>query len=475
MPDDLLELVEKEVLQNSSPEKIKDKLTDEGYLEADIESAINEITKKHGDKRKSETDKLVKTFSIKEIFDRIGYGFVPHQFINILFYLTGANFFWLGVVNGAKSILSILVSSIFQELSKVKELGKSFISWSGYLFGFSFFGMALGTLIQSPLLFAISLFIGGAGVVTHGDLYRNFVQRHLKKEKMSKFLAKIGNYGLLITAVCMVISGWLMEEFPWTGGETVTLFGNTYPMMGYLISFEITAIMFILSGYMISRIKKNTETQEKVKGFAKDYWNKIKVYLKTFLTNKHLFLLIAASILLGFTQILGNSYFGLFIYQEFTNIAFGGFLNVGIIFAIAVVASLVAPTFSRWFNEHTGLAPTLVFGTLLSALMPLALAYNPNLVAIGIANALSVIGASILGVSQGMLARKLLHDDEREVYFNISSLAGVIPFAIMIPLGSYYAQLQGLTALFKVLAFLLIIVVAPLYIALVWMGRKNRL
>ncbi len=470
MADDLFEIVEQKLAQNTSPNEIRQELLDQGYLEEDIDEALESLV---GGER-GRTSRLIRIFTGKEVLDRVGYGFVPNQFINILFYLTGANYFWLGVVNGARAILSIIVSSIVQEYSKLKKLGKSFISKSGYMFGFSFLGMAFATLIRSEIMFAAFLLIGGVGVVTHGDVYDAFVKRRLKKEKMNKFLSKIGQYGLLITAVCLLISGWLMDKFPMVGRETVTIFGSTYPLFGYLISFEITAIAFILSGYALSHVKEETEKEE-VENFLSKYWEKIKIYLDTFLHNKYIFLLVITSIIIGFTQILGNSYFGVFIYEQFQNVGFGGFMNVAVIYFFAIIASFLGPWFSKAVKKHIGLAPTLVFGTLLSSLMPLALAYNPNLYAIGAANALSVIGASILGVSQGLLARKLLRDDEREVYFSTVSIAGVVPFLFMIPLGAGYAQMQGLVPLFKVLAFTLIIVVAPLYMVLVGMGRDKKL
>jgi MFS family permease len=470
MADDLLDIVEHEVTNNASPDDIHAKLEKQGYLAEDIETAIQKVQDRQG--KQSKDRRLAQIFSTKEAFDRFGYGFVPHQFMNILFHLIGANLFMLGVVNGAKSIISIVLSSIFQEYSKAKPVKKSIVSVSGYLFGFSFIGLSFAIWFESVPAFAAFLLLSAAGIVSHGDLYNKFVRDRLKKERMNKFLKKMGQYGVMITAISMLISSYLLERFPRTGEETITFLGTTYPVFGYLISFEITAIAFIMSGYFVSLVEETTDTKQATR-FLHTYWEKIKVYLSTFLQNKKLFLLIMTSIIVGFTQVIGNAYYGVYIYENFKTMWLGGFINVGIIYFIAVIASLFGPWFSRTMQDTTGLAPTLVFGSLLSALLPLVLAYNPNLLAIGAANAVTVIGGSILGVSQGLLARNLLFEDERRVYFSIASLAGVVPFLILFPLASWYAGTFGLEALFKIIAAILIVVVAPLYVTLVVMGDES--
>ncbi|MFC1648191.1 MFS transporter [Nanoarchaeota archaeon] len=472
MGEDLLELVKKEVTIGTSPEKVKELMLHKGFLETDIQDALSKAEAETAEYR--ETKHLVKVFSWKEMFDRVGYGFVPQQFINILFFLTGAGFFWLGIINGARSVISTVLSSMFQEYSKKRQLRKRIISCSGYLYGFSFFGMAAATLLKSVPLFAASLLIGSIGVVSHGDLYQSLKKRQLKREKMNRFLASIAKYGVLITAVCLLVSGWLMDKFPVLGTETIMFMGKSFPLLGYLISFEVTAIAFILSGHMLAHVKDVVD-QKKVDRFFRNYIKDMRIYLGTFMRNGSLFLLILTTIIIGLVQVLGNSYYGVFIYQGFKDMAFKGFMNVAVLYFIAVMVSLLGPWFSRSVNKKIGLAPTLVFGTLLVAMTPMAMAFNPNFYAIGAALALSVLGAAIIGVSQGMLVGKLLRVDERRVYFSTASMAAILPFIILLPIGSWYAQMHGLVPLFKILAGVLVIIVAPLYIVLVGMSSKRRL
>jgi hypothetical protein len=117
----------------------------------------------------------------------------------------------------------------------------------------------------------------------------------------------------------------------------------------------------------------------------------------------------------------------------------------------------------------------MVFGTLLLAIMPLVAVYNPNFVSITLANALSVIGAAILGMGQGLLIRKILNEEQRKLYYAALSIAVIIPFIILIPIGSWIAQAAGLIALFKVLALILLAIAAPIYFILVIFANKQRL
>lgn len=473
MNKELLERVVAAFKEGKPAEEVRTELVSQGFLEEDVIEAIQRI---RGGTKSREDEKNNSLLSIKEVLDRIGYGFAPVQFINILFYLTGAGFFLIGVINGLKTILSLLISSFLQEYAKLKPISKKFMSKAGIVFGLSFLFIAFAIVIKSLPLFSLALLIGSVGVVTYGDLYHSLVEQTLKKEKMGKFLLGISHYGVLITGVSFLISGYLFDKFPMMNATRIMLFGRSIPVYGYLVSFEITAIAFILSGYVLHYVKEKQPVEVgSVKGLIRGYYFRIKTQTKTFFQNKYLLTLLFASSITGLVQILGNSYYGIFIYDKFRFTALGGFMNVAIIFAFAIIVSFLGPPFSKYLNKKVGLAPTLVFGTLLLAMMPLVAAYNPHFMSISIANALSVLGAAILGVSQGLLVRKLLTEHLRRLYFAALSLAVIIPFIILIPLGSWLAQTYGLIILFKVLATILLVLAAPAYFVLVVMANKLRL
>jgi MFS family permease len=135
----------------------------------------------------------------------------------------------------------------------------------------------------------------------------------------------------------------------------------------------------------------------------------------------------------------------------------------------------MGPAFSSYLNKHVGLAPSLVFGAMLTAIMPLVCAYNPHFMPIFFANALSVIGSAILGMSQGLLVRKLLRDDQRSLYYAVLGFVAIIPFLLIIPAGAWVAQTLGLILLFKILASVMLVVATPIYFILVLLANRQRL
>lgn len=473
MGKELEEKIIRAFQQERASDEIKTELVSQGYLEEEVVEAIQNI---QGPSQSRDDKANNRLLTAKEIFDRIGYGFASVQFINILFYLTGAGFFLIGIINGLKTILSLIISSFLQEYAKITNVSKKFMSTAGKIFGLSFLVIAAAVVIKSLALFSLALLIGCVGVVTYGDLYNQLIEKTIKKEKMSKFLLRMSHYGVLITGASLLLAGYLFDKFPIFNVTTVDLFGKTLPIYGYLIAFEITAIAFILSGYVLHYIKeKKIDSPEPTAGFFKGYYHRIKSQMKSFVNNRYLFTLVFASSITGLVQILGNSYYGIFIYDKFKDVAFKGFMNIAIIFAIAIIVSFIGPAFSNYINKKVGHAPAMVFGTLLLAIMPLVAVYNPNFVSITIANALAVIGSAILGMGQGLLIRKLLNEEQRKLYYAALSIAVIIPFIILIPIGSFIAQAAGLIALFKVLSVILLAIAAPIYFLLVIFANKQRL
>jgi hypothetical protein len=477
MNRELLEKVKRGTDQGKSSDALRSELVNQGFIDDEVVEAIQEI---RGAERTGDEKKNIKIFTFKEVFDRVGYGFASTQFINILFYMIGAGYFVIGLVNGLKTILSIILSSFLQEYSKVKNIGISFISKAGILFGLSFLFMAMSITIKSVPMFAASLLVGAIGVVTYGDLYERLAAQYLKREKLSKFLLNISHFGVIITGLAMILSGVLFDRFPAVGAEKVVLFGKSLPLLGYLICFEITAIALILSGYVLSFVKENVDKTKVPPGFFKEYLSRLGQQNKEFFRSPHLVLLLFASAITGLVQILGNSYYGIFIYEQFRRGAFVGvfpgiFLNIAFIFLFAIVVSFLGPAISNYLNKKVGLAPSMVFGSLLLATTPLVFAYNPHFMPIFAATALGIIGAAILGMGQGLLVRKLLREEQRGLYYAVLGVGVIIPFLVMIPAGAYFASAYGLTFLFKVLALVMVAVAAPIYFALVIISNKQRL
>jgi hypothetical protein len=477
MNKELADRIKRGIDSGQPTEELKAELTGQGFIEDEIIEAIHEI---RGLERSVEDKDNIRIFTFKEVFDRVGYGFASVQFVNILFFIIGANFFVIGAVNGLKTILSLGLSSFMQEYSKVRQITARFMSKAGILFGFSFLFIALAITIRSVAIFSLALLLGAIGVVTYGDLYERLAEVYMKKEKLSKFLLNIGHIGVIITGLAMMLSGMLFDRFPMISSEKILLFGKSLPIFGYLICFEITAIAFILSGYVLHFVREKHIEHKPVRFFLRDYLFRVREQHKKFFCNKYLVLLLIAGSITGLVQVLSSSYFGIYIYQKFQQGTFqglfdGAFLNLAFIFLFAIVVSFLGPAFSEYLNRKVGLAPSMVFGSLLLSIPLLIAAYNPRFLPILFANAVGILGAAILGTGQGLLVRKLVRDDQRALYYAVLSTGIIGPFLILVPAGSMVAQLFGLVILFKLLAFIILALAAPIYFALVVISNKQRL
>jgi len=175
----------------------------------------------------------------------------------------------------------------------------------------------------------------------------------------------------------------------------------------------------------------------------------------------------------GLVQTLGNSYFGLFIYRAFQSQALTGYVNVALIFLIAVFTTLVSPTIAKMLSKKYGTIPQLVFGTLLISLLPLAYWFNPFLLSLSMATMIGVIGAAIVALASGMLVHNELGEEEKSMFYRSFPIIVVLPYIITIPLGSWLANVIGLKFLFLILALLLIVIVTPLYFSLLFIVKKR--
>ncbi|MDD9954251.1 MAG: hypothetical protein OXR66_08015 [Candidatus Woesearchaeota archaeon] len=455
-----------------SASEIQQELENRGFPTDAIASAVAHKGRSSEDKRNS------RLLATREVFDRIGYGAATPQFVNILFWLSATTYpyilFLIGVLNGLKTLLSICLSNALQEYNKLHKFDKNTISAAGVIFGFSFLLLAFSLTIRSKWLFAAGFLIGSIGVVAYGDLYRKFVHDTIKKERMGGFLRSIANWGVLITAGMLLVSGWLLHMFPMQGTKIV-LFGHKMQLFGYLVMFMITAITLILSGYMTSFLKDAREqrTYPFIR-FMKEHHYIMKSHLHVFWSNKHVTLLTLASLVSGILQIVIASYSGIAIYKLLDAQLGAPFMWLAIIYAIAVIASITGPFFTQQIHKSTGLAPTLVFGTLLMAILPFVLVFNTSILAVALGLVFYVIGSAIQGFGQGLIAKKLLKDDIRTQYFRAQSMALAIPYIVFIPVLAWIGN-TSLNTIFLVTAIGMVAIVMPIYFTLVVMSQHEHL
>ncbi len=476
MADALSDQVKNRLAQKMSPHRIRAELIESGYAEQEIEEALHAQAPAHLKVRDATDRRNSRILAWRELLDRFGYGAAAPPFLNILFYQAGAGIFLLGLVNGVKAALSMGITSTLQEYGKVHRMPKRLIGGAGILFGFSFLFMAFAIRAKLVWPYAVGLLLASVGVVVYGDLYTTFVLETIKREKMGTVLRRMGQYGVLITMAAMLLGGWLIDTFPETGSLTFVLFGMTFQPIGYLLAFEITALSFIISGYLFHQLTEGREERRyPLRAFLRSHTRALCGNLKETMRHKYLSLLLVAAIIAGLLEVLGQSYYGLFIYEQFRHLGFGGFLNVAILYGIAILTSFTGPWFTHLLRRSIGLAPMLVFGTLLMAILPFTLFRNANIVAVALALALSVIGGAIVGMAQGLLARKLMGEEARKRYFMSIGFAIAPAYLLLIPLGAWLASVIGLRTLFLGLGIGFAAVVMPLYFLLVTLANKERL
>lgn len=458
--------LQKEVKQaleeKKSIELIEIELANKGYLSEDIKRAIETQTGFLQQGMTAEKKEKTKLFFFKELLDRLGYGFGSQQYVNILFFHTGASLFLIGLINSITAFIGTFVSSVLKEYSKENFMSHKAIGFFGILFGFCFIIMAIARFFGLTWLFAFAIIIGTIGVVHYGEFYKKLFSDVFKGEKRGS-VQKVYKYGLLITGSTLLIAGYILDRFP------IIKIGSV-EISGYLIVFEIAAIMFILSGYILTKIVKKSSGKDslsKVTEFSKLHFAKLRKDVGEIFEQKVMWVMLVAATITGVVQIVGSSFYGIFIYENFKYVGFGGFLNVAMISFIAIATALFTPVITRNNIKEYGKFPMLVFGTILIAITPLTFYYNPNLVSVTIGTLLGVMGGAIVGIAHGFLAMELLPQKLRDSYFNISSVFITIPYFIAVPAGGYLGQTAGLRTLFLALGVMLITIVVPLYFIVV--------
>lgn len=457
----------------TSMHDVKDGLKKAGFSGKELDDQLTSFQHRQQETTGAHYKRLNSLFGFKEFLDRVAYGFGATQFVTIFFFLTGGSALLVGIVNGAKDLLGGLLSSFLHQYSHVQSIGKNFIANCGILFGFSFLGLLLAIRTNNSILFAIFVLLGSVGVVAYGELHMRLYEKSLPYEKKSSFLKKLTRNGLFITAIVFVATAFIIDSF---GVEKIMVGSFTLPLSGYFLVFEVAAIAFIISGFILSKLPYNAQkVHYPFWKFFKEYVQSLSLQSKKFFSSTRITLLFLGQTTTTLIQSLGASYYGYYLYLLFENSLYGPFLNIAIIFGVAILVSFLGPVFTRFMQKQAGLAPMFVFGTLLVAIMPLTLLYNTYYFALIAATSAMVIGASTLGVAQELLNRKILLSEERKTYLQTQNIMMILPFVIFIPLGAWTAEAYSFETLFRIILYVLICFVAPLYLILVLKSHKERL
>ncbi len=404
----------------------------------------------------------------KDFFDTIGFGFSSQQFLNIFLLQSGANYFLVGIINGLKTILSVLTSLVIGPYKKSSYFCRLVSLISGLLLSITLIALGIASQLHLEVLFSILLLFSGILVAIFGDFYLK-IKSQEKVE--NKFIKNFSKFSLLLTAICLMVAGYTLDSV-----IGFKLFGINW--VNSTLILAISALAFLL-GLLMLFLTKPSKVEDissiENKSISMQLFSGIKKTLlsyQNFAKNKIIAIMIIASSLIVTVQVLGNSYYGIYIFNHLGNYGFGRYLNVSIVFTIAALTSLIGPVISRINAIEYGKFPMLVFGTILMALTPLTFYFNPNIVSISMGIIIGIIGAAISGVAHGLLINDLVPELQRQEYFSSLGIFSVLPLIITIPLGAYLADAAGIETLFLVLGLILLAVVG-LYFSIVLMHHKK--
>jgi MFS family permease len=407
-------------------------------------------------------DKNIAKLTAKEILDKIGFGFGSQQFINILFLQTGASIFLIGLINSLRVVFGNLITFSIEKYQDLKN-NKRLIGWSGIVFGFSFLLIAVAIFIKSVGLFVIALILGSIAIGVYSEANAHFGISSRKAYLVERLM----KYSLIITAISLFVGAYLMDKYP-LSGETVLLdIGNNlflFKVHGYLIVFEIAALSFIAAGYILSKTNGNVSNSVVGQLFSQPNMQ-LKNIFNLFGNNKIVLLLVITSIVVSLVQTVGYSYFAIFIFQKFSNVLFGGFMNVAMIFLISVFTSLIGYFVTKINSKAYRKFPILVFGIIMVAVMPFAYFFKLDLIFITIGTIIGVIGGSVVGVTNSLLAIDLISHDLRQAYFSFTNILSIPFFLTLAPILAYVAHIYGLSILFLSLTGILLSLAIVLIIA----------
>ncbi len=454
----------KGMLKTMSPNSVKSYLIKRGYNENKVELAMHKAYKNSKNIRVKNSNIVL----FKDLFDKIGYGFASPLLMYILLYTLNAPLILFGIIAGLKSFLTLSCSSIIKEYNSLFKIDKKFIATFGTLFGLTFLLMALAKRIGSPLIFSIGILLSAVFVVIHGDLYLDYTIKRLTSARSTITSKVVAYFGLIITAVSFLFAGYFLDFSAITINLGITMF--TIP--GYLLELEVVAFAFILSSYAFSFVKPEInlvkEEIQKItkKNFLRSYFKKLKESIPIFMANKDIKMFYYGTLFSGSFQTTVATFAGIYLYSRIKDTVPNPFFYITTIFAIGIVAATIGPILARSLTKIFGETPMLIFSIFLIAIFPLSIYFNVSYYALIIANAVAVLGASILSVVQSFIVGNSLDEEERKTYFSaMSTLISIImPILIILLTGIIY--LIGFRELFLIVGILELVFVVPFYFSL---------
>jgi len=393
--------------------------------------------------KKPEYEKKQRIFYFKEFFDSTAFGLMPNQFINVLLFsiliLNGAAWWIVGLANALKHI-----ASQFSEIFIGKYDSKTMINrirLFSVLYAFSFFIMIFGLILNNYVIFVFAMILSGISISSQGLLYRRLVKQELKFSYLQEYYKRINLFALFSVALTFV-SAYLFIK-----------------INSLIIPLEIAAISFILSSYVLFKLRPEKKIKE-----ISQFYNFKKQFKNIELFSKKSFFVTALA-LINAIIILTYSYLGIYIFENYKLFMLGYFGNIALVFGIAIVVSIIlSKPINYLISNNYGQLPVIIFGIALFSLIPLSFSQSVDFISLILATSIGAIGVSLLRISSEIYMIKNNYKSKASgLYMSVLLLFGVLS---MIGFTTYMDY-------FMILFFTSILALVMFFIMLVLEGQRR--
>ncbi|MDK2907977.1 MAG: hypothetical protein PWQ87_435 [Candidatus Woesearchaeota archaeon] len=452
-------------------------LINQGYAGGAAEKIVRQALYELEQENEKEVRQKRRKLGTVEFLDRFGFGMSSTQYINIFAFLFGANLFFIGVIHSFASALELLLTFLLDNCQRMKiffktEISKIFGLASLFLIAYFMFKMNYAGILIGMLLYSIFF-------AFYNYSYPLKSLKILKEEKRGFFLRNVALFGVFISSAGMFTTSFILDFFTLNPSKEIVFLG--YKLSPPSLLFFLAFVLLLLSWIISLKYRKVNYVEESPETFENKGLENIKAkfkeafaFSKEIKKDKNLFIFFIGSSLSFVVSLMIYAYLGIFVYTTLSDVGLGAFRNVALVFIIAMISSIIGPFVVRKNAEDIGKLPLLIFGTLLTALLPFSLYLSHGITSITLATLLGVLGMSISETALGLIFMDTIPLEIRKAYFNSVKMLVWLPSLILSLGGAYVASVLGLRVLFLGLAIVQLCIVFPLYfIMLIKTSRKK--
>lgn len=407
-----------------------------------------------------------------DFFIRIILAILSTQLLNIILFEKTLSFSLIATVSAFQIILSHSIKLIHQRINSKKRI----IFLLTILLVLTTF---LTILFDSEFIFLLTLLVIFIPVLINliGLVINKIIISLVKYEKKGILLKHTSQIGLLITAITLVLIGFIFDSFPLVYSiEKTNIFDTisslnparfsfgfcSFVILIYIIMFSIKLPKKLMNE-IISKKEKNNQKQQDSKNHFKQIFN--------FPKNSVVFIF-------SFFYALIISLFAIFGPYLFTQLYTTGlgYTLTTFVLAMMIVAPIFSPLVTYMNASRYGPNISMLIGNILFLTLPLSLTFVGNQISIWLIVAfLSVLGSSIAYSSYELFIRdNYKRKDHSRYIYSTESLTSFFSFILLI-IFSMMLKYFEITVIFNTITILSIIVVLMLFFCLFFQKRIETL